>query len=135
VSHFHLFVYGTLRTGASAADLLAGCERVGAGTLHGTLYDIGGRFPALLPYGSGTVHGEVRRCPAELLARLDSHEGTAAGLFRRIAGEVETSAGERVACWVYTAGPALAHELTPERRIEGGEWHVPAPGASGDEAR
>jgi gamma-glutamylcyclotransferase (GGCT)/AIG2-like uncharacterized protein YtfP len=122
VSVFHLFVYGTLRSSEVAADLLAGCERVGAGRMAGMLYDIDRRFPALLRYGSDQVHGEIWRCPADLLSALDAYEATADGLFRRVAGEAETQHGERVACWVYAAGPALSHKLRPDRRIAGGAW-------------
>jgi gamma-glutamylcyclotransferase (GGCT)/AIG2-like uncharacterized protein YtfP len=126
VSEFNLFVYGTLRSNAAAADLLAGCELIGTGTVTGTLYDIDGRFPALLRYGSDAVHGEIWRCPADLLPALDAYEGTAEGMFRRIADYVKTQHGERVPCWVYAAGPALSRRLTPDRCIPGGAWQAPA---------
>lgn len=122
MSHFNLFVYGTLRSNAAAADLLADCESIGEGTVAGILYDIDGRFPALLRYGTDRVRGEIWRCPAELLLRLDAYEGTAEGLFRRVADDVETPDGARVACWLYAAGPALSYQLTPDRRVDGGEW-------------
>lgn len=122
MSTFNLFVYGTLRARGGAAALLEGCERVAHATVAGMLYDIEGRFPALLRYGAGTVHGEVWRCKADLLPMLDRYEGTAEGLFRRIADEAETEDGERIPCWVYAAGPALSQQLTPERRIPTGRW-------------
>ena len=127
---FCLFVYGTLRADGIAAARLAGCERLGDGVIRGTLYDIEGRHPALLPYGSDPVHGEVWRCPADLLVSLDAYEGTEAGLFRRIATETELADGRTVACWVYAAGPALAQQLTPERRVASGRWQ-PAPERAG----
>lgn len=117
---FNVFVYGTLRSGGSAARLLGGCARVGSAVIHGALYDIDGRFPALLLYGTNCVHGEVWRCPTELLPSLDSFEGVDVGLFRRVG----VRAGD-FACWTYVAGPALASELTPARRIESGEWRDP----------
>jgi gamma-glutamylcyclotransferase (GGCT)/AIG2-like uncharacterized protein YtfP len=114
---FHIFVYGTLRQRGAAAQLLADCQHIGDGEVAGTLYDVDGRFPALLPYGTTPVRGEIWRCPADRLAALDEYEGVANGLFRRIA----LSVGD-VACWVYVAGPALSRQLTPERRISSGEW-------------
>jgi gamma-glutamylcyclotransferase (GGCT)/AIG2-like uncharacterized protein YtfP len=119
---FQLFVYGTLRYGARAGGLLAGCERVGPGTVRGVLYDIDGEFPAVLLYGGTVVHGEVWRCPAELLLRLDEYEGTGTGLFRRVGIEAELEDGGTAACWIYAAGPALARKLVAERRVDGGRW-------------
>jgi gamma-glutamylcyclotransferase (GGCT)/AIG2-like uncharacterized protein YtfP len=118
VSGFHLFVYGTLRAGGNAAVMLADCEYVGEATVGGILYDIDGRFPALVMYGDVPIQGEVWRCPAALLARLDEYEGTAQGLFRRVATEATTGDGARLPCWTYTAGPALSRQLTLDRRIE-----------------
>lgn len=113
-SHFHLFVYGTLRGGT---ELLAGCERVASGTVEGTLYAIGDAYPALIAGGGDLVQGEVWRCPASRLSKLDGYEGVDEGLFRRIGIRV----GER-SCWTYVAGPALGRQLTPERRIASGDW-------------
>lgn len=123
MSTFNLFVYGTLRSGGSAAGRLSACEKIADGTIGGTLYDIEGRFPALVHYGTSPVPGEIWRCPADMLLELDSYEGTATGMFRRIAAEVVTSAGEAVACWLYTAGPALSRQLTPASRVSGRTWH------------
>jgi gamma-glutamylcyclotransferase (GGCT)/AIG2-like uncharacterized protein YtfP len=126
VNTFDLFVYGTLRAGASAAGLLEGCERLGHATVHGILYDIDGRFPALVLYGDNSVvHGEIWRCPAALLPSLDRYEGTADGLFRRVAVDVERLRGG-TPCWVYTAGPALSRKLTLDRRIVSGNWTATA---------
>jgi gamma-glutamylcyclotransferase (GGCT)/AIG2-like uncharacterized protein YtfP len=121
VSTFHLFAYGTLRRGGDAARRLAGCEFAGTGTVGGTLYDIDGRFPALLLYGDAPVHGDIWRCPAELLLELDRYEGVADGLFIR-KGVTAEAGHETVPCWVYTAGPALSRKLLPDRRIASGEW-------------
>ena len=117
---FHLFVYGTLRSGAEAGRLLDGCERVGAATITGTLYDVNDRYPALMLYGATPVRGEIWRCPVELLPRLDEYEGVNRRLFRRVGVRV----GD-VPCWTYVAGPALARELKPTRRITSGEWLSP----------
>jgi gamma-glutamylcyclotransferase (GGCT)/AIG2-like uncharacterized protein YtfP len=113
---FHLFVYGTLRDPAVAGRQLAGCARVRDGTVLGTLYDLGAH-PALLAYGSTHVVGEVWRCPNRMLQRLDAFEGLEQGLFRRVGVRV----GD-LGCWTYVAGPALARELLPGRRIASGDW-------------
>ena len=118
---FNLFAYGTLRRGGANAGLLDGCEYVGSGIVRGTLYDIDGRFPALVLYGEADVRGDVWRCPATLLNRLDELEDTAGGLFRRVATDVRVDGGN-VPCWLYTAGPGLSRQLLPDRRIAGGEW-------------
>jgi gamma-glutamylcyclotransferase (GGCT)/AIG2-like uncharacterized protein YtfP len=117
-THFHLFVYGTLQSGGSAASLLRDCELIAQGSIGGVLYDIDGQYRALVMYGSTPVYGEVWRCPAELLPLLDSYERVDDGLFRRIGAyaSVEGSA-EPVACWTYVAGPALSRKLIPARRI------------------
>jgi gamma-glutamylcyclotransferase (GGCT)/AIG2-like uncharacterized protein YtfP len=120
--HFHLFTYGTLLQRGAAASLLDGCERQGEATVAGTLYDIDGRYPAVVLYGEAPVHGEVWRCPAELLLRLDGYEGTADGLFRRVAVEAVLPDDSRVPCWIYAAGPRLARELLPGRRVANGRW-------------
>jgi gamma-glutamylcyclotransferase (GGCT)/AIG2-like uncharacterized protein YtfP len=114
---FHLFVYGTLRSGERAADVLHGCELVGRASVRGTLYDIDGEYPALMLYGWTPVEGEIWRCPAPLLMRLDEYEGTHSGLFRRIGVQV----GEH-ACWTYVAGPALARRMTAANRLAHGRW-------------
>lgn len=113
---FHLFVYGTLR-GGGAAGMLSQCVRVRDAAVAGTLYDVRGEHPALLLYGSTWIRGEIWRCPTSLLPRLDDFEGVSRGLFRRVGVQV----GD-VGCWTYVAGPALAPELTPARRIGSGDW-------------
>jgi gamma-glutamylcyclotransferase (GGCT)/AIG2-like uncharacterized protein YtfP len=122
VSHFNLFVYGTLRREGGAAAQLAGCELVGPGTVGGTLYDIEGRYPAIVLYGDAPVAGEVWRCPADRLLSLDAYEGTDSGLFRRVAVEVSLGDGRQVSGWIYAAGPALSRQLRPERRLVVGDW-------------
>lgn len=116
---FHLFTYGTLKSTAATAagrELLRDCERIGEGTVRGTLYDAG-EYPALLLGGEAGVTGEVWRCPAPLLRVLDRYEGTEEGLFRRVAVEVDGRA-----CWVFVAGPRLGPRLRPDAIIESGSW-------------
>ena len=119
---FHLFVYGTLRKGASAANRLTGAEHLGEGSIGGVLYDIDGEYPALIVYGRTPVQGEIWRCPSALLSELDAYEQIDNGLFRRIGVEVQLADGSTVPCWAYVAGPRLASKLTPARRID--SWGV-----------
>jgi gamma-glutamylcyclotransferase (GGCT)/AIG2-like uncharacterized protein YtfP len=121
VSTFNLFAYGTLREGGAAAALLQECTPVGEGTVRGILYDIDGRFPALVLYGTSPVHGRIWRCPADVLLRLDTYEGTGTGLFRRVAVDVEHGDGH-LPCWLYAAGPALSRRLSADRRVASGRW-------------
>jgi gamma-glutamylcyclotransferase (GGCT)/AIG2-like uncharacterized protein YtfP len=114
--HFHLFVYGSLRRGGSAATLLASCEWITAAEVGGVLYDIDGAYMALVLYGNTPVAGEIWRCPSELLPEIDAYEGVDDGLFRRVGVKARQPAGGEVACWTYVAGPAVARKLTPARR-------------------
>ena len=109
---FHLFTYGTLRSGGGAPhELLGGCRKVAEGVAKGALYDLGA-FPALLLSGSEPVPGEIWWCPASKLAALDAYEGVDEGLFRRAAVRV----GEYT-CWVYVAGPRLGPRLLPSALV------------------
>ncbi len=114
---FHLFVYGTLKRDGPAAGLLADSVLLARATVPGTLYRTEKGYPALMLAGGGKVHGEVWRCPWSLLQRLDEHEGVEDRLFRRVGVQVRDWP-----CWTYVAGPALARQLTPERRIAAGVW-------------
>jgi gamma-glutamylcyclotransferase (GGCT)/AIG2-like uncharacterized protein YtfP len=125
MSGFNLFVYGTLRGDGEAAGMLEGCEFVGTGSVAGHLYEIDGRFPAVVLYGDTRVKGEVWHCPPELLLRLDEYEGTRTGLFRRVAVDADVG-GAPVPCWVYAAGPALSRKLTPAARLRSGSWRAGA---------
>ena len=113
---FHLFVYGTLRSGGGSSSMLGGSQLVGSATVEGTLYDLG-EYPALMLYGGTPVEGEIWRCPAAMLWKLDEYEGVERGLFRRVA----IMAGGRP-CWAYVAGPKLGQKLTPDRRLRDGRW-------------
>jgi gamma-glutamylcyclotransferase (GGCT)/AIG2-like uncharacterized protein YtfP len=119
-THFHLFTYGTLCARGGAAHLLDDCERLGPAEVPGILYDVEGRYPALMLYGEAPVHGELWRCPVSALGRLDAYEGVAAGLFRRVAVQVDSTPA-----WTYVAGPGLARHLTADARLGDGEWRPP----------
>lgn len=130
MSEILLFVYGTLRGGGAASHLLRGCRPLGAASVPGTLYDVEGRYPALVREGEARVHGEFWSCPAGRLAELDRYEGVEEGLFRRVEAEVEGGV-----CQLYVAGPRLLPALRPDRVIASGRWRIPgsapAPGEPG----
>jgi gamma-glutamylcyclotransferase (GGCT)/AIG2-like uncharacterized protein YtfP len=94
-----LFVYGTLRPGASAWSLL---EPWVAGppppaTLPGALYDTGRGYPALRLGGTAGVSGwvvELRQPSGAALSVVDSYEGSE---YRRV---LVTLPGG-VECWTY----------------------------------
>lgn len=85
-----------------------------AAEVEGTLYDLDDLYPALVLAGQGRVAGEVWRCPVEVLVELDAEESVRSRYFRRVGVQV----GE-YPCWVYVAGPKLARELVPGRRMGG----------------
>jgi len=80
-----VFVYGTLRRGASNHFRMAGAEFVAAATARGRLYRIDW-YPGFVPDGgAGPVAGEVYRVFPELLRALDDFEG---GEYHRLRLEV-----------------------------------------------
>jgi gamma-glutamylcyclotransferase (GGCT)/AIG2-like uncharacterized protein YtfP len=116
-THFHLFVYGTLRSDGPAAHMLRDAKLIGGGEVGGVLYNIDDAHPALVLYGSTQVQGEVWLCPNEILSVLDEYEQVSDGLTRRVGTTVRTDVGQ-IACWTYVAGPALSRKLVPAQRVE-----------------
>ena len=93
-----LFTYGTLMRGYGLHQLLApGAKLLGAGSVRGTLLDLGD-FPGLVD-GAGRVIGEVYQLDApELLAVLDRAEGYN---FDRRRATVTLTTGRRARAWIY----------------------------------
>jgi gamma-glutamylcyclotransferase (GGCT)/AIG2-like uncharacterized protein YtfP len=128
-----IFVYGTLRRGASR-DMrahYAGVEFVAAARVRGTLHDFGD-YPGLkLDAAAGWVCGEIFEVDSAALAELDAWEGIdpaapEAGEYRRVRGTVERDDGAMETCWIYeiraakcagraviASGDWLAHDLRP----------------------
>jgi gamma-glutamylcyclotransferase (GGCT)/AIG2-like uncharacterized protein YtfP len=93
-----LFVYGTLKPGASAWRLLEPFT-VGSpvpAALPGVLYDTGRGYPALLLSGDGTVSGWVvtLRSPGTALSAMDDYEGAE---YQRVL----VTLADGTACWTY----------------------------------
>ena len=109
-----VFVYGTLRAGASNHHRMSGAEPVGRATVRGRLYRIDW-YPGLVIDPAGeVVTGEVYRVTGELLATLDDFEG---GEYGRVRAAVEGL--EKVeAVWVWEYRP----RTDEAQRISGGDW-------------
>ncbi|BCX49988.1 gamma-glutamyl cyclotransferase family protein [Haloferula helveola] len=130
-----VFVYGTLRRGASNAHRLDGAEYLGSARVGGHLYRVSW-YPAFVPatYGDDVI-GEVWKVSGETLAELDQFEGLSPG---QLAGEeyerrklpvtlTQDAAGaqvpgtRRVNAWIWVwVSPAKG--LT---RIPTGDWLYP----------
>ena len=94
-----VFVYGTLKRGASNHAWLAGSSWLGEACMPGlVLHDLG-PFPMAV-VGAGTVHGELYAVAAAGLARLDQLEGYPRLYDRRL---LPLADGRRV--WVYLGRP------------------------------
>lgn len=118
-----VFVYGTLKHGQRAANLLAGQRCLGpAQTAVGfVLYQLDG-YPGLIEEpGSGTtVVGELWLVDDACIRALDAYEGVAEGLYRRQSIAIATEGlPSRADTYVY------AQSLAGRRRI-GATW-PPAP--------
>jgi len=106
MSELPLFVYGTLREGESAADLLAAdvARRVPA-RAHGRLLELGAPYPAaVFQPDAGALAGELLWLKpgtyAAVLDRVDEYENVPF-LFRRIKVSVEAE-GREVEAWAYS---------------------------------
>lgn len=115
-----LFVYGTLRRGASAASLMDGAAHLGAARFRGRLYDLGAHPGAVASDDpDDVVHGELFAFPPReadaCLARLDRYEGPA---FRRERVRVVLAAGGLQESWIYL----YAGELTGLPLIASGDY-------------
>jgi gamma-glutamylcyclotransferase (GGCT)/AIG2-like uncharacterized protein YtfP len=113
-----IFVYGTLRHGESAEDLVArDVARRAPARAKGRLLPIGAQYPAavFLPDSAERVDGELlwlkTAAYAAALDRIDEYENVPF-LFRRIAITVESEGGE-VQAWAYTYTHA-SHEILPQ---------------------
>ena len=93
-----VFVYGTLRGGASNAWRMDRGRLVAAGVVRGRLFRVTW-YPALvLDPAAGAVRGEVYDVSPELLAELDRFEGDE---YRRLRALVTLAGGTEVEAWLW----------------------------------
>ncbi len=117
-----VFVYGTLRPGASNAWRMDGGRYVGTGRVRGKLYHIDWYPGLVLEDGSDEVVGELFEVDGALLRALDvfegaSTEGTEKAEYRRARVQVEMDA-ETLEAWVWE----WLGEKDESRRVVGGDW-------------
>lgn len=112
-----VFVYGTLRRGASNSWRMAGAEFIGAGTVRGALFRIDWYPGLVLDANGGGVKGEVFRVDAGLLEKLDEYEGCE---YRRVIAEVTLDDGIRCEVWVWE----YLEPVDAKARIASGDWCI-----------
>jgi len=125
----HLFVYGTLMSGAGhrmGARLQREARLVGLARIKGRLYDLGA-YPALVETGpaDGDVHGEVFELidPSRSLRWLDAYEGIVPGReahseYARVERTVRLEDGRELTAWFYIyRAPVHGRPI-----IESGRW-------------
>lgn len=116
-----VFVYGTLRRGASNHWRMEGAEFVASGTVKGTVFRIDW-YPGLVLGGDAHVVGEVFAVPPDQLAALDEFEGVSAAEngnceYRRVKTIVATD-DAAIEAWVWEwLGP-----VDESCRISSGDW-------------
>lgn len=125
----HLFVYGTLMSGAGhrmGARLGRESRLVGPGVIKGRLFDLGS-YPALVETGpaDGDVYGEVYALadPAASFRWLDAYEGIVPGReaqcdYARAERLVRLEDGGELTAWVYI----YRAPVSGRRAIESGSW-------------
>ncbi len=122
-----VFVYGTLRPGASAFGQVAPfVRRVTPASLAGAALSDLGPFPRL-GLGEGVLVGEALDLEPTIyrfaLHALDRYEGYDArrdrGLYVRRLCEARLASGEYVQAWVYVGVP---EQVATARRVPHGDW-------------
>lgn len=118
-----IFVYGTLRRGASNAHRLQGGRWCAAAVLRGRLYRVSW-YPGLVPDEAGrAVCGDLWEVPTPMLAELDAFEGLPPGAmcgaeYERRRVEVEHVDGSRAEAWVWVWRAATESLV----ELESGDW-------------
>ncbi len=110
-----VFVYGTLRKGASNHERMEGAKLVDEGWLLGRLYVIDW-FPGILLDEEGLpVRGEVYGVNRDGLRALDEFEGAS---FERVKAIVNLKSGEGREVWVYR----FRGELKGKKELIPADW-------------
>ena len=124
-----VFVYGTLRAGASNHFRLEDAELLGEGWVLGRLYRIDW-YPGLLLDEEGIpVRGEIYEVERGMLRKLDSFEG---GEYERLKDRVHLKDGNEVEVWLYEYRGAVeeGNELVPADWLQHGEAMKVSPPSS-----
>ncbi len=137
----HLFVYGTLMSGAGhpmGARLRREGRLLGRGRMRGLLYDLGA-YPALVETGpdDGDVFGEVHELTdaAGSFRWLDAYEGIVPGRetecdYARVERFLRLEDGRELTAWVYV----YRAPVSAARLIESGRWSPRSNPVQGAEA-
>jgi gamma-glutamylcyclotransferase (GGCT)/AIG2-like uncharacterized protein YtfP len=118
-----VFLYGTLRRGASNAHRMDGARFVAEGSVAGRLIKVDWYPGLVLDAEAGPARGEVWEVSPELLAELDRYEGCdpESGIgadYRRVMASVRLDDGGTSDAWVWDwTGPADGFPV-----IESGDW-------------
>ncbi len=114
-----VFVYGTLRVGASNHHRMKGAEWVGTGVVRGKLYQVSW-YPGLVPDDQGgEVIGDVYLVGSGLLGELDSFEGVPDGELRGEEYERRKVGVE------WKSPPRSRHDETSQVEAWAWVWHGP----------
>ena len=114
-----VFVYGTLKKGWGNNTLLANSTYKGAGTVKGTLINLGS-FPALLKEGDSIVHGELYDVTDAILSMLDMLEGHPYFYKRELMNVKHDTSGDILTkVWAYCVPEAFRQSHTV---IMNGNW-------------
>ena len=122
-----VFVYGTLRTGASNAFRMKGARSLGSATVKARLYRVHDQFPGIVlsEQLEEVLYGEVfTDVSQEHMEQLDCYEGCDAGLpqsehiYHRVLTTATLSNGTQVevAIWEYI------RSVSESDRITSGDW-------------
>lgn len=109
-----VFIYGTLRQGASNHWRMADAEFVSKADTPGDLYRIDW-YPGAKFITCGIIYGEIYRVTPEQLAALDDYEGTE---YKRIKIIAITSDRKKITTWAWEYQNTTEH-LKP---IPSGNW-------------
>ena len=108
-----LFIYGTLKRGFPAHDLMAGAEFIGeAVTEPGFRLYSEGWYPMMVTDPTGfAIEGELWEIPESVLSRLDHYEGSG---YQRVTIPLQSPHAEKLAvAYLYKGRVAGLKEIGP----------------------
>jgi gamma-glutamylcyclotransferase (GGCT)/AIG2-like uncharacterized protein YtfP len=118
-----VFVYGTLRRGASNYHRLVDSRWCGRATLRGRLYRVSW-YPGLVPdEGAEPILGDLLEVKADMLPALDAFEGLPPGSlcgpeYERRRLEIDLLKGGRTEAWVWVWRAPTDHLV----EVPSGDW-------------